>query len=101
MADTINNTLLGGAAWQNINTATGITVGTEIIIQNQTNNPIYAYIGTTAPSAIPRPARGQNPNGTEGYVLIPPLPAINERRVTAGENAVWLFGDGPVNVQEV
>tara|TARA_Y100000310_G_scaffold74348_1_gene70512 strand:- start:37267 stop:37572 length:306 start_codon:yes stop_codon:yes gene_type:complete len=100
MADTINNIILNAQGWQDMNVATGIPAGTEIVIQNQTNKHIYAYLGNTSPANTPRPERKEIPDGSEGYILIPPFPAINERIVTAGENTVWLFGNGPINIQE-
>lgn len=47
---TINDILLTGTAFQNLNTATGIITGTAIVIQNKGTADVYVIIGPTLPA---------------------------------------------------
>ena len=88
MADTINSITLSGLDWEDANTLSGIAVGTEISIQNQTNQVVLVAVSTTKPSL--------SFNG----LAIPPVLA-EMLTITAGENKVWVKGKGPISVQAV
>lgn len=48
---TLADVLLTGSAYQDLNTATGITAGTAIVIQNKSSNDVRIIINPTQPSA--------------------------------------------------
>ena len=86
MANTLPSINLTPADWTNLNTTSGIAVGTSIEIQNQSSQAITLAISPTKPAI-----------GFKG-VLVPPLPS-EIAVVGTGESIVWAIGDGPVNVQ--
>lgn len=70
--------------WKDINTATGIAVGTAILIQNKSPKPIFIWLGASSPAdnkAGRRLATGE-------YLTI-----------VSGEPKVWVFGTGNLLVQ--
>jgi hypothetical protein len=87
MADTLPSIDLTSTDWINLNTASGIAVGTSINVQNQSST---ALLLATSPT---------KPNLDFKGVVVPPLPA-QIATIGAGESAVWALGGGAVNVQE-
>ena len=87
MAQTIESVILDGVDWINANEATGIAVGKPMIMQNQSSSPVMMAISTTKPDIK---FRG---------ILLPTDLSINGT-VSEGESTVWLYGSGPVSVQE-
>ena len=82
MADTISNVKLLGVQYQNLNTLTGIAVGTKLEIQNQTTEPVRLSISSTQPSL----------NTDKFFLLKDDISII--ATISAGENNVWAFGNG-------
>ncbi len=70
--------------WLNLYASTGISVGTELQIQNKTSNMVHIAISSTKPTSR-----------TLGYA-VPPLMGAN---VPAGESGAWAIGNGPLLVQ--
>lgn len=71
-------------AWRDINTATSIAVGTEVLLQNKGPRPMFVWLGTTAPTLT-----------DVGYRLQPGESLI----VDYGEPKIWVFGTGKLLVQ--
>ena len=74
-------------AWKNVYTASGIAVGTAIIVQNKSSNPINLYISASTP-----------PSANIGYAL----KSLESVSVDAGESGCWVSipsGSGMINVQ--
>jgi len=86
MANTLPSINLTNNDWTNLNTASGIAVGTAIEIQNQSSTTILVAISPTKPTL-----------DFKGFI-IPPLPA-EIATISANESIVWVLGSGPVNVQ--
>ena len=86
MANTLPSINLTGTDWVNLNTASGIAVGTSIEIQNQSSTALLVSISPTKPTL-----------DFKGFI-IPPLPA-EIATISANESIVWVLGSGPVNVQ--
>lgn len=86
MADTIESFTLTGEDWVNVNTITGIAVGSALTIQNQSCTPAYMAITTTKPDI-----------DFVGEIVPANVEVIGY--ITAGENDVWMLGNGPVSVQ--
>lgn len=87
MADTLNNTPLIANVWIDIYAATGITVGTKIIIQNLGTASVRLAASALEPSGdgFKRAASGQQ--------------ATND----AGDLGAWVYSpvvDGEINVSE-
>ena len=89
MADTLPNVPLAAGVWTDLYAATGITVGTSILIQNLGSNPIYIHAGPDVPVA---------PIGPDGFKKLPPgREAVNE----SGDTGAWALSiavDSIVNV---
>lgn len=89
MADTIDNVKLYGIEYQDLNLATGIPVGSKIEIQNQSSDVVKISIGVTQPLVTT----------DKFYLLKDDLSTI--ATISAGENNVWVFGNGNVHVEVV
>ena len=87
MANTLPSINLTNSDWINLNTASGIAVGTSVEVQNQSSTALLLAISPT------------KPNLDFKGVVVPPLPA-QIATIGAGESIVWALGDGLVNVQE-
>lgn len=87
MADTIADVTLNGDVYQDLYTATGISVGDALIIQSKTNDDIYIQVSASQPSA----------DSTDGYLLKSIDPPV---RVGTGASGCWALGKGPLSVQE-
>lgn len=94
MADTNPDVQVSNTAWTDINTATGIVVGTEIILTNKSTSVILVQTVTAQPSA----------DSTDGVPLsvLPESTAV--KTVTAGESKVWAksigFDNALLSVQD-
>lgn len=86
MADTLPNVSLPAGTWVNLYTATGIAVGTQIIVQNICNATVRVATKATAPLV------------TDGHNII--LPGQEKMNPTSASGA-WAFckSDGGVNVR--
>lgn len=51
MADTLSDITITNTAWTNLYTATSLTVGVALLIQNKSSLPILLQIKATSPSA--------------------------------------------------
>lgn len=83
MAASINDVVLS-YAWLDVNTSTGISVGTEVLLQNKSPKPVFIWLGTSAPTST-----------SAGYRLLPGESLI----VDYGEPKIWAFGKGNILVQ--
>ena len=87
MADTINNVRLPVGVWVNLYAATGITVGTQIQVQNLGNTNVLVNTGAAQPTAV------------SGYNIIKPDSLVFVSDVSP--NGAWAQsqrGVGVVNV---
>lgn len=87
MADTRNTIRLSGEDWEDVNAITGIASGTAIYLQSQSSMFIQIAISATKPAK------------TFKGMFLPNSPSYLTN-VTSGENKVWLYGTGPVSIQE-
>lgn len=89
MADTLPNITLDRDTWTNLYTASGLSVGTHLVIQNVGQTRILLHTGATAPS------------DTDGFNVLPVNadPFINQVS-SSGEWAQSVDADGTVNVGE-
>jgi hypothetical protein len=87
MADTIEVVRLTGDDWHDVSVLTSIAVGTAMYIQSQSSTPIQMAVSATKPSKT-----------FKGMIL--PNDLRYPATVTVGENNVWLYGIGPVSIQE-
>lgn len=87
MADTIGVVRLSGGDWENIHDLSGIGQGTGFYLQSQSSTLIMVAISATKPE-----------KNFKGMIL--PADFRFYGVVTPGENTVWLYGTGPVSVQE-
>ena len=71
--------------WKDINTASGYSDGSALVIQNKSHRPMYVWLGNTAPTT---------PDA--GFFL----QTGEVVEIEAGEPKVWIFGKGKVNVQQ-
>lgn len=85
MATTIPDVILDNTSYQNINTLSGIAVGTKVILQFKGSGSIRLQIKTTQP--IVNSMDGVQLNTLEFYV------------VDAGESTIWARGTGRLSVQ--
>lgn len=86
MADTIADVLIPTGSYVDIYTATGIIVGTSIVIQNKSLQPIWVQEGAAQPSGT----------SFDGVVV----ERFKSVIVTAGATGVWVKGEGKISVQE-
>ena len=94
MADTIPDITVPNNTFANINTLTGISAGTALILNNKGTSEVLVQISNTQPSAT----------SSDGVVLPVPPNTLSVMRVTAGENAVWARSlghvSGLINIQD-
>lgn len=86
MANTINDVVLTLSAYVNVYTATSITVGKTVILQNKGNVPVIVQVKGSTPAA----------NDRNGFVVLPNQSVVIDK-TPAG---IFALGDGPINVQE-
>lgn len=87
MSNTIPDIILDNASYQNINTLSGIAVGTKVILQFKGSGSIRLQLKPTQP--IVNSMDGVQLNTLEFYV------------VDAGESTIWARGTGRLSVQAV
>lgn len=95
MSDTLPDVEVDDTAFVDINTTTGIAVGTALIIDNKSNYPVLLQVSATQPSAT-----------SEDGVLLAPFPNENSvKSVLAGGNTIWARcyrqGVAKLSVQDV
>lgn len=71
--------------WTNAYTATGITVGTAVTINNKAVAPLFAWVGTTAPTS-----------STAGYQV----DSGGYLSIATGASGLWVMGSGNVLIQD-
>lgn len=86
MADTLPDIKLLGTSWIDVYAATGIPVGTPLIIQNKTAPSIYVQVRSTQPVATSK----------DGVLITDNLSWIVDGTSISG---VWVIGQGLMNVQ--
>lgn len=88
MADTKPDVQLDKTQYVDVYAATGLAVGTPILIQNKSSQNVYIQIQTTQPSALSR----------DGGIIQP----FEQGLIDTGENGCWVLGDtnGKISVQE-
>lgn len=84
MADSIPDIHIPLGVWTNLYTATGISVGTALTIQNKASYDLQLYLSATAPSSA-----------TSG-VLVQPYGVAD---VDVGSTGCWAYGNGSASVQ--
>lgn len=86
---TLNDVLLTGATYQDINTATGIIAGSPVVIQNKSSYDVRVIINPTQPSA----------SSENGWLLEPRKSIIieNETQVVWAKSTV--LGSSHISVQ--
>lgn len=87
MADTIDAVRVNGT-WQSVSSLTGVIAGTAITIQNLGIFPVNVVISATQPT-----------DTFIGQMVEPRLHPNSVGVVDAGENEVWVKGDGYVSIQ--
>lgn len=83
---TINDVILAGVVYQNVYSATSIVVGTPLVVQNKSANPIYLQISVSAPPASDR----------DGFLLYPGKQAFVEN----ASEGLFAFGTGRLHVAQ-
>ena len=73
-------------AWLDIYSATGITVGTAVDIQNKGSDMVFVQVKGSAPAADNR----------DGYIILP----YEKLQIGAGEVGLWAYGAGELTVTE-
>ena len=85
MSDTIPDLKITSNEYLDIYLSTGITVSTELSIQNKRSKPVYVQVSPTKPDH----------NSTDGYLLL-----ANQSCVVKGSiSKVWVSGDSTISVQ--
>lgn len=84
MTATISDVVLSGVVYQNVYSATGIVVGTSLVLQNKSASTVYLQISTTSPDSSSR----------AGYHLY----AGQEAYITNASEGLWAFGTGKIHV---
>lgn len=87
MADSTPNIALGQATWIDLYAASGIAVGTQIIVTNVGRSECRLYAAASAPA-----------QANQGI----PLPVYTEATNEAGDTGAWIYSvqGGRVNVRE-
>jgi len=89
MADTRPDVILNGEEYQDLYAATGITVGTKLILFNKSTSDVSVILSATKPLN----------NDTKG-IRIEIKGSIRAFTVDSGESGCWAKGWGPLSVQE-
>jgi hypothetical protein len=87
MPDTANGYTLIDDSFYSINEVFDIPIGTGFTLQNQTTIPMKISIATTKPEVT-----------DTNYLLYGPYP-MPPITVDSGENEVWVYGSGDINIQ--
>lgn len=86
MTITINDIKLLGVAYQDVYTATGIVVGTPLIVQNKSASAVFLQISVSAPAASDR----------DGFLVFPGK-SVSVENASEG---LWAFGKGRIHVAQ-
>lgn len=86
MTATVNDVQLLGVVYTNVYAATGIVVGTPLILQNKSSGPVYVQIATVAPAASDR----------DGFIVYPGK-SVSVENATEG---LYAFGKGRLHVAQ-
>lgn len=89
MADTKPDVILNGTEYQDLYAATGIAVGTKLILFNKSTSDVRVILSATKPAN----------NSTDG-IIMEISGAMRPFSVDAGENGCWAKGFGPLSVQQ-
>lgn len=89
MSDTLDNIRLTKDSYKDINTLSGIPVGSSISLQNQSNEFMRVSIGSSQPSV-----------DSLKYFLLKDDISVTAT-IPAGENRVWVYGEGYLHVEVV
>ena len=86
MADTLDNILLPAGTWVDLYDESGITVGTQINVQNVGAGHIYLYAGATSPISL------------SGYAVLVEYGVMQN---DSGDSGAWAYSEsgGKVNVR--
>ena len=93
MADTLNNIVLPAGVWTDLYSASGITVGVQIVIENLTTLPVKHHAGATVP------ANAEKDDNTGSFERIM---AYEEKVNELNDNGSWAYSsvvDGLLNVR--
>jgi len=94
MSDTLPDIKVSNTTFSDVNTLTGLAVGTALVISNKSTSPILLQISATEPS----------PTSRNGEILSISPNSTSVKIVTAGENTVWAKSlrhtDAPLSVQD-
>lgn len=82
MADSLNNITLPAGVWVDLYAATGIAIGTQIVVMNLTDTPVKHHAGATVP------ANAQKDNSTGSFERIM---AFREKVNDLGDNGSWAY----------
>lgn len=90
MADTLPFVTLPAGTWVDLYAATGVTVGTQLDVQNIGSELIYLHTGATAPTETP---------GDEFTLLLP----FDHSENNSGDSGAWAYceSNGRVSAQRV
>ncbi len=87
MASMIPDILVNNDAWVDVYSATGITVGVALQIQNKGSGIALVYTGASAPPSL------------EGYGYA--VQTFDVANVDSGEAGCFILARGAINVQQV
>jgi len=85
MGQTIPDVILDGKSYQDINTATGITVGTAVVMQFKNNYTFQIQFSDTQPAV----------DSQDGFTL----KAFELYNLGMGDPKIWVKGNGRLSVQ--
>lgn len=86
---TINDVLLTGTAYQDLNTSTGIIAGSPIVIQNKSSNDVRVIINPTQPAA----------SSENGWLLAPRASIVIENETQVVWAKAVALGNSHISVQ--
>lgn len=86
---TLPDVLLTGTVYQDLNTATGITAGSPIVIQNKSSNDVRIIINPTQPSA----------SSENGWLLAPRASIVIENETQVVWAKAVALGNSHISVQ--
>lgn len=86
MTATVNDVILLGVIYTDVYAATGIVIGTPLIIQNKSASPVWLQIATVAPPSSDR----------DGFVVY----SGNSVFVENATEGLFAFGNGRLHVAQ-
>lgn len=94
MSDTLPDIQISNTEYSDINTLTGLAVGTSLAISNKSTSPILLQISSTKPAD----------DSTDGELLSINPYSTSVKVITSGENTVWAkslrYTDAVISVQD-